>query len=92
MSSNASAGTVSLPTQHEYFLAGEIFPGPRLGIRFGYTSYSDSPSLGDRYELGTTWFFKRKIAAQFLLATTEIDFAVPNASRDEALIRIIGRL
>ena len=86
------ASSSSPPTQREYSVAGEIFPTTRLGIRLGYTSFSNIGQLDDRYEVTTTWFFKRKIAAEFLVARTKFGFGVSGAARDEALVRLIGRL
>ena len=87
-----ASGSTTGPTQREYSVAGEIFPTVALGIRVGYTSYSDIGQLDDRYELAASWFFRRSVAAEFVFAKTEFGFGISGASREEAAIRFSGRL
>ena len=84
--------TFSLDSQQTYSVAGELFPTDRLGVRIGYTSYSNFGNLDERYEISTQWFFKRAIAVEFAIARTSFDTVVSGFDQDEAQIRFIGRL
>ena len=83
------------PTLRVYSVAGELFPTNRLGIRLGF-SRPDGERAPDAesYDLGTTWFFKPRVAVQFTLSRTSRD-DVPSGGidhSDSAGIRFIGRL
>lgn len=71
-----------------YSIATELFPTQRLGVRVGY-SQSDSDFDLDGYDVGATWFFKPRVAVQFMVSRT--DFGGPSHS-DNAGIRFLGRL
>jgi hypothetical protein len=83
----------SSPTLHVYSIAGELFPTNRLGVRVGYSKTDREGSDPDSYDVGTTWFFKPRVAVQFTLSRTNFDngpFAVGHS--ENAGIRFIGRL
>jgi hypothetical protein len=70
------------------------FPTRALGVRLGYARWDGDESLDESYELGATWFFKRSIGAQVVLARTKSP-TFPIATVDDAdsvAVRLIGRL
>jgi hypothetical protein len=83
------------PTLRVYSVAGEVFPTNRLGIRLGF-SRPDGEGTPDAesYDVGTTWFFKPRVAVQFTLSRTSRDDLGPGTidHYDSAGIRFIGRL
>jgi len=83
------------PTLRVYSVAGELFPTNRLGIRLGF-SRPDGEGTPDAesYDVGTTWFFKPRVALQFTLSRTIRDDFGPGTidHYDSAGIRFIGRL
>jgi hypothetical protein len=89
-------GSRSAPSarRERYTLAGELFPTRALGVRLGYARWDGDESLDESYELGATWFFKRSIGAQVVLARTKSP-TFPIATVDDAdsvAVRLIGRL
>lgn len=89
------ATQVDGPTLRVYSVAGELFPTNRLGIRLGF-SRPDGEGAADAesYDVGTTWFFRPRVAVQFTLSRTSRD-DVPLGGidhSDSAGIRFIGRL
>ena len=76
-----------------YALAGELFPTQALGIRVGYARWDGDTSLDESYEVGATWFFKRRIGAQVVLARTKSRLPVPTIrDSDTVTLQLIGRL
>lgn len=92
------------PTLRVYSAAGELFPTNRLGVRVGYSKPDREGPDPESYSVGTTWFFKPRVAVQFTLSRTNLpdvgsppsfdDGAVfrPITHSDSAGIRFIGRL
>ena len=83
------------PTLRVYSVAGELFPTNRLGVRLGF-SRPDGEFAPDAesYDVGTTWFFKPRVAVQFTLSRMSRDDVPPGGidHSDSAGIRFIGRL
>jgi hypothetical protein len=76
----------------QYSVAPELFPTERLGVRVGY-SQPDGDFDVDSYDVGATWFFRRRIAVQFTLSRVSNDDAPPGLGRSESAgVRFIGRL
>lgn len=75
-----------------YSVATELFPTQRIGVRVGY-SQPDSDFDIDAYDVGATWFFKPRVAVQFMFSRANLDFAPGGPSHsDNAGVRFIGRL
>ena len=76
-----------------YALAGELFPTQGLGIRLGYARWDGDEPLGERYELGTTWYFKPSIGAQVALSRAKSDLPITTMRDvDTVALQLIGRL
>jgi hypothetical protein len=83
----------SASSRRVYSVATELFPTQRLGMRVGY-SQPDSDVDIDAYDVGATWFFKPRVAVQFVFSRTNFD-TVPGfgpSHSDNAGVRFIGRL
>lgn len=75
-----------------YSAGAELFPTMRLGIRLGYTRWDGGPVRDEGYELATTWFFQRNIAARLAFARTKQDVFNPSLrDADSAALQLIGR-
>jgi hypothetical protein len=85
--------SVSLDRRARYALAGELFPTQALGIRLGYARWDGDELLDESYELGVTWFFRRSIGAQVVLARTKSGLAITTVEDiDSVTLQVIGRL
>jgi hypothetical protein len=75
-----------------YSAGAELFPTMRLGIRLGYSRWDEDPVRDEGYELATTWFFQRNIAARFAFArTTQNVFDPSLRDADSVVLQLIGR-
>jgi hypothetical protein len=75
-----------------YFAGAELFPTMRLGIRLGYSRWDEDPVRDEGYELATTWFFQRNIAARFAFTRTKQDAFDPSLrDADSVALQLIGR-
>jgi len=75
-----------------YSVAGELFPTDRLGFRIGVARSEGDFAEDDSYDLAATWFFKRAIAVEFVLARTELKTGSLRRDIDSADVRLLGRL
>ena len=74
-----------------YSVTGEVYPTEKLGVRIGYTSFSDADFFDDRIEIGTNWYFRRWMAVEFAIARISFDTNRSGIEQDEALFRLVGR-
>lgn len=96
------AGGIAVPSpslftsserRERYELVGELFPTQALGLRVGFARWDGAPALDERYELGATWFFKRRIGAEVVFARATTGLPISTAlDVDTATLRFIGRL
>ncbi|HEY8519314.1 MAG TPA: hypothetical protein VIN61_04495 [Gammaproteobacteria bacterium] len=45
-------------------MAGELFPTAALGVRIGYARWDGDDALDKLYDVGVSWFFRRRIGVQ----------------------------
>ncbi|HEX6995647.1 MAG TPA: hypothetical protein VF339_16065 [Gammaproteobacteria bacterium] len=76
-----------------YALAGELFPTPALGVHVGYARWDGDDALDERYDVGATWFFRRRISVQVAWSKTESRLPIVTVTDVEAVtLQLIGRL
>jgi hypothetical protein len=75
-----------------YSVGGELFPTDRLGFRVGVARSDGDFAEDDSYDLSATWFFKRALAVEFVLARTERQTGSLRRDVDSGEVRLLGRL
>ena len=75
-----------------YSVGGELFPTDRLGFRIGIARSDGDFAEDESYDLAATWFFKRAVAVEFVIARTELQTGSLRRDIDTAELRLLGRL
>jgi hypothetical protein len=75
-----------------YSVGGELFPTDRLGFRIGVARSDGDFTKEDSYDAAATWFFKRAVAVEFVIARTEQQTGALRRDIDSAELRLLGRL
>ncbi|HEX6997722.1 MAG TPA: hypothetical protein VF322_06230 [Gammaproteobacteria bacterium] len=66
---------------------------PALGIRVGYARWDGDDALDERYEVGATWFFRRRIGVQVGWSKTESRLPIVTVTDVESVtLQPIGRI
>ena len=78
-------------SQRAYSVATELFPTQRFGVRVGY-SRPDGDFDIDSYDVGATWFFKPRVAVQFVLSRANFDGVPSGGHTESGGVRFLGRL
>ena len=79
-----------------YFVGGELYPVPTIGVRLGYESV-DSPDFEfdeDTFSIGASWFVRRNVGLELTLSRhdTDIAFSEDSPNTNRVALRVIGRL
>src|SRR5690606_35468358 len=76
-----------------YTRAGELYPTPALGVRVGYARWNGDDALDERYDIGATWFVRRRIGVQLAWRKTESRLPIMTVTDIETVtLQLIGRL
>jgi hypothetical protein len=79
--------SLDLGTLRTYFVAAEVFPIQKLGVRLGYTRLDGESVSGDVVDVEASWFFRRNIGLELTVSREETD----DVSTDGLTLRAIGR-
>ncbi len=76
-----------------YALGGELYPTPALGVYVDYVRWDGDDSRDARYDVGATWFFRRRVGVQLGWSKTDSHLPIVTVTNVEAVtLQLIGRL
>jgi len=78
---------LDLGSTRTYFVAGELFPLTKLGVRVGFTRIDGENLNTEVTDVEASWFFRRNLGLELNITRQEDDVV----STDGAALRVIGR-